>query len=454
MRGSCLTARPDPGTMRHLIWFFVLSYCLFASPVIRAQAGAPFPAQAAADTASARTAEDVPVSVPEPSEKALRHYRTGNLLWCVRVAWELALPAVFLLSGFSARLHYFARGIGRNWYFTLCIYLIVLALLNYAANWPLDYYQGFIRPHAYGLSEQTFGKWFGDSLKELAVTLVLGALFLWLPCLLLKKSPRRWWLYAGLAMVAVYFFVQLVNPVVFEPMFNEITPIHDKVIEAKILALADRAGIHGSRVFEVNKSVDTKTVNAYVTGFLGTKRIVLWDTLLAKLDERELLFVMGHEMGHYVLGHVVKGVLFLAALTFAALYGVHRAAPVLIKRAPGRFGFDRLSDIAALPLIALLFTFFSLLLTPVGFAYSRHLEHEADRFGLEITRYNHSAATGFTRLQEENLGVPRPGPIFTIWRATHPSIGDRIDFFNSYKPWESGTPSKYEHYFKSTGDAD
>jgi Zn-dependent protease with chaperone function len=366
--------------------------------------------------------------------------------------WGLALPSVFLFSGFSARLRDFARGIGRNWYFTLCLYLIVVVLLNYAANWPLDYYQGFIRPHAYGLSEQTFAKWFGDSLKELAVTLALGVLFLWLPLLLVKKSPRRWWLYAGLAMIPVYFFVQLVNPVVIEPLFNEITPIHDKVIEVRILAMAERAGIHGSRVFEVKKSVDTKTVNAYVTGFLGTKRIVLWDTILAKLDERELLFVMGHEMGHYVLGHVVKGILFLAALTFVAFYGIHRTAPVLIIRGRTRLGFDQLSDIAALPLMVLLLGVFSLLLAPIGFAYSRHLEHEADRFGLEITHYNHSAATGFTRLQEENLGVPRPGPIFTLLRATHPSIGDRIDFFNTYKPWESGAPSKYERYFKSAAD--
>ena len=120
--------------MRHLIWFFVLSWCLLCSPSIRAEAAAP----SAVDAASARTDESVPVSVPAPTEMALRHYRTGNVLWCVRVAWGLVLPAVFLFSGLSARLRDFARGIGRNWYFTFCIYLIVLVLLNYAANWPLD----------------------------------------------------------------------------------------------------------------------------------------------------------------------------------------------------------------------------------------------------------------------------------------------------------------------------
>ena len=255
-------------------------------------------------------------------------------------------------------------------------------------------------------------------------------------------------------MVPFYFFEQLIQPVVVEPMFNQFTPIKNKVLEAKILALAGRAGIHGSRVYEVKKSVDTKTANAYVSGFMDTKRIVLWDTILDKLDDRQLLFVMGHEMGHYALNHVVKGILFLSVLMLVAFYGIHRIAYFMIKSGRGRFGFNELSDIASVPLMALLINLFSLVLTPVGFAYSRHLEHEADRFGLELTHYNHSAATGFVRLQQENLGMPRPGLFYTIWRATHPSIGERIDFFNAYKPWEQGEPSKYERYFQPATDDD
>lgn len=435
--------------MRCLI--LILAVFLLVNHFARAEATPPSPTSAAPSLRSqpvAPSEADAPVSVTAPSEKVLRHYKTGNLWWCVRMAWELALPALILFSGFSARLRDFARRLGWKWYFALCLYFVLLILLNYGLSWPLDYYQGFVRPHAYGMSNQTFQKWFGDSLKELAVVSALGVLFLWIPYLLLKKSPRRWWLYAGLAMIPIYFFIQLIRPVVFEPLFNQFTPIENKVLETKILALAERAGIHGSRVYEVNKSVDTKTVNAYVTGFMGTKRIVLWDTTLQKLDERELLFVMGHEMGHYALGHVIKGILFLSGLTLVAFYLIHRVANALLNRAQGRFGFDRLSDMASLPLIVLLMNVFSLLLTPIGFAYSRHLEHEADRFGLEITHYNHSAATGFVRLQEENLSVPRPGLLYTIMRSTHPPIGDRIDFFNSYKPWAKGEPSKYESYFE------
>ncbi|MDB6066356.1 MAG: Zn-dependent protease with chaperone function [Pedosphaera sp.] len=434
--------------MRYL--FFILLIVLVFGGVAWGQT----PALSAEDTnvvaASVSVGEGVPVAVPAPSEKALRHYHTGMVLLGVRTVWELALPSLLLFSGFSARLRDFARRLGRGkWYFSLCIYFLLLALLIYGLSWPLDYYQGFVRPHAYGLSEQTFGKWFGDSLKELAILSVVGVLLLWVPYQLLRRSPRRWWLYAGLGMIPVFFFVQLIRPVVLEPMFNQFTPIENKVLETKILALADRAGIHGSRVYEVKKSVDTKTANAYVTGFMGTKRIVLWDTILSRLNERELLFVMGHEMGHYALGHVVKGILFLSALTLVAFYGIHRAGLAVIGLARGRLGFEQISDIASLPLMLLLMNVFSLVLIPVGFAYSRHLEHEADRFGLEITHYNHSAGTGFVRLLTEDLGVPRPGLLYTLWFGTHPSIGDRIDFFNSYKPWEKGERSKYEGYFKA-----
>lgn len=418
-----------------------------AADVSTSNAAVPSPAPTSLATNSA-SLEDAPVPVPEPSARTVEHYRSGNVLWWVRTAWEIALPAAFLFSGFSARLRDFARRVGRKWYFVLCIYFIVLMVLDYGANWPLHYYLGFVRPHAYGLSTQTFAKWFGDSLKSFAIFLVGGMVLLWLPYLLIKKSPRRWWLYVGLAMIPFYFFVQLIQPVVFDPLFNDFTPVQNKALEAKILTLADRAGIHGSHVYQVNKSVDTKTVNAYVTGFMGTKRIVLWDTIINKLDEHELLFVMGHEMGHYALNHVVKGILFLSGLTFIAFYGIHRLGTWMLRRWGGKFGFDQLSDIASLPLLILLLNLISLVLTPIGFAYSRHLEHEADRFGLEITHYNHAAATGFTRLIDEDLDMPRPGIFFMLWRSTHPAIGDRIDFFNDYKPWEHGEPSKYEKYFK------
>ena len=181
----------------------------------------------------------------------------------------------------------------------------------------------------------------------------------------------------------------------------------------------------------------------------ATKRIVLWDTILAKLNREQLLVVMGHEMGHYVLGHIWKLILSMSALIIAALYAVHRTSGWLIARYRDRFGFSHLSDVASLPLIIVLFSVAALVVTPIALAVQRHFEHEADRFGLEITHDNYAAATAFVKLQQENLGVPRPGRLYTWWRANHPTLGDRIDFSNDYRPWETNQPLVYADRFKS-----
>jgi len=388
------------------------------------------------------------VAVPEPTPQALSYYRSGNVLWIVGNIWDLLIPSLLLFLGVSARIRNWARRRGRKWFFEIALYFIAFTVIVFLVDIPLSYYQGFVRQHAYGLSNQTFDKWARDEVTGLLVGLVGGILFMWVPYLLLTKSPRRWWLYTGLAAIPFIVLVALVQPIWIDPLFNRFGPMKDKALEADILSLAERAGIEGSRVFEVAKSEDTNAVNAYVAGFGATKRIVLWDTILAKLNREQILVVMGHEMGHYVLGHVWKLILMLSALIIAALYAVHRTAGWLIARYRHGFGFSELSDVASLPLILVLFSLASLVVTPIALAVQRHFEHEADRFGLEITQDNYAAATAFVTLQQENLGVPRPGRLYTWWRASHPTLGDRIDFSNDYRPWESNQPLVYESYFK------
>ncbi len=388
------------------------------------------------------------VEVPQPSDKAMRFYQSSHLLWFINRAWGLVIPGLFLFTGWSASIRRWAQRLGPSWFLTVGIYFLIFYSLLYLLGLPLAYYQGFVRPHEYGLSNQTFAKWLGDSLKALMVGLIGGLLFLWVPYLLLRWSPQRWWLFTSLVLVPLIFLIVMIVPIWVEPLFNDFHDMTDKALEAKIQTLAERAGIEGSRIYEVNKSVDTKALNAYVTGFLNTKRIVLWDTLIAKLNERELLFVMGHEMGHYVLGHIVQGILGYSLLVLAGLYFLHRASGTLIRRYRARFGFDQLADIASLPLLLLLLNLFFLGASPLEKACSRWIEHEADRFGLEITQDNYAAARAFVVLEEENLGNPRPGVLYKLWRATHPPIGERIDFCNEYRPWEKGEPLHYGHLFR------
>jgi len=197
----------------------------------------------------------------------------------------------------------------------------------------------------------------------------------------------------------------------------------------------------------VNKSVDTKAMNAYVHGLFGTHRIVLWDTLLARQSEPEVLAVMGHEMGHYVLGHVEQGIVLSPLIVLVGLFWTDRAGRWLIARFGPRLGVTSLADVAATPLLLLLLGVASTVIAPVSMAYSRHLEHEADRFGLELTRLNHSSARSFADFQRENLGIPQPDLFCKIFRSTHPSISERITFCNTYHPWEEGRPLRYAGRF-------
>jgi Zn-dependent protease with chaperone function len=396
------------------------------------------PSPAAISVSSPETADDLaPVAVPEPTAQAMEYYRTGNWLWVFNRLWALVVPGLLAFSGFSARLRDLARRIGRGWFLAVGLYMIMFLAILYAIDLPLSYYQGFVRQHAYGLSNQTIGRWLRNSVVRLAADMVVAFALVWVPYLVLARSPRRWWLYLAILSVPFLFATMLVVPIVYDPLFNEFGPMKDKKLEGSILALAERAGIDGSRVFEVNKSADTNAVNAYVTGFWQSKRIVLWDTLIKKLSEPEILVVMGHEMGHYALGHVVRSILMSSIVILAGLFFVDRLGRWLIARYGDRLGFETLADIASVPLMMMLLELAFLVLSPVAMAYSRHQEHDADRYALDLTRSNHAAAMAHVKLQTENLGNPRPGLLYKIFRSSHPSAGERIDFANSYHPWRS-----------------
>jgi Zn-dependent protease with chaperone function len=390
----------------------------------------------------------VPVPVPEPTALALRYHFGNNVLWVVDTLVGLLVPGVILFTGWSARLRtWAARAAGGRPRMTLLLYVAAFVVLTSLATTPLDFYESFVREHAYGLSNQTLGKWLGDSTKALVLSSLvapLGALFLYW---LVRRSPRRWWLWSTAAALPLLAFVYLVVPIWISPLFNKYGPLDDKTLEASILAEARRAGIEGSRVFQVNKSVDTKAISAYVTGVGASKRIVLYDTIIEKLTPEEIRFVVGHEMGHFVLRHVLLGLVGTWLLLGISLYTVARVADGLLTRYGTRFGFDRLDDPASLPLFLLVSSVVSLAATPLLLAGSRHLEHEADRFGLELTRSNHAAATAFVKLQQENLGIPRPELFYTIFRGSHPSLADRIEFANTYHPWTTGAPLVYGDRF-------
>jgi STE24 endopeptidase len=390
------------------------------------------------------------VAVPEASEKAMSYYYTQNTLWVIGLAWGLAVPALVLFTGWSARMRDYARRVSSRGWVAMLVYLALFSAASFVLGLPLAFYGEYVVQHEYGLSNQTLAKWTSDTLIAFAVALAVSYPVMAGLYFALRRSPGRWWLYLGLASIPFICFLFLVSPVWIDPLFNEFGPMKDRALEAKVLALAERAGIEGGRVFEVEKSVDTKTLNAYVNGFMETKRIVLWDNIIGRLDERELLFVMGHEMGHYVLGHIWKFVVLLSAFIMLALYATHRLARGLIARYRARFGFDRVDDIASWPLVNLVASLVLVAAQPVMNAYSRAQEHEADRFGLEITgNPGDAAASSFVKLQSDNLANPRPNALLQLLRGDHPTLAERIEFANRYRPADRGEPLEYGELFKA-----
>jgi STE24 endopeptidase len=399
-------------------------------------------------TQNTETTATAEVAVPEPSALAVRYHRSGNVLWAGATVLDLLLPAALLFTGLSARVRRLAERLaGGRRFATIALYAVAYVLIQALVFLPLSWYAGYVRQHAYGLSTETAAAWLDDWAKALAISAVVAALLLWVPYWLLRIRPRRWWLWTGLLTAPLTVLAMIVVPVYIAPLFDDYGRMRDRALEQRIARLAARAGIPDSRIYEVRKSAETRQVNAYVTGFGGTKRIVLWDTLVDRLLPDEVEFVVGHEIGHFVLRHTLTIIVAATLLATLSLWVVHRVAGWLITRFRERFGFDRLDDVASMPLLALVGGVVILGSTPAALALSRWQEREADRFGLEITRDNNAAALAFVRLQMDNLAVPRTGLLFRLWRGSHPDLADRIEFANRYSPWLRGQPLRYGDRF-------
>lgn len=371
----------------------------------------------------------------------IRHSRIVETLYFVGVAWSFGALLLLLTSGASRRMRDAAARVAKRPFVLAMIYIALFTLAMSLLEFPLTYYADFVVPHQFDLTKQPFAGWLGDQLKGLAVSLVLGSVVGALALLGMRKV-RRWWLALWLGSIPIILLMVVVQPIVLDPIFNRFKPLEDQHLRQSLLELASRAGIEGGRVYQVDKSKQTTTMNAYVNGIGPTNRIVMWDTLLAKMNEDEVLAVMGHEMGHYVLRHMWKGLglsLALALVTFFLGQNVHDRG---LARWGTRWGIAGTGDPASVPWLLLIVGGISFLLSPVISGYSRTIEHEADIFTLELTHLNEPLATAFIKLAEDSKRDPKPHPFIRFWRYSHPPIAERIDFALRYKPWEKGEPNQ------------
>ena len=304
----------------------------------------------------------------------------------------------------------------------------------------------------YQQSIEGWGAWLVDWVKGEAIEVAIGIVLVWILYSVIRKSPRRWWLYFWLAAVPLIILGAVAEPLIVEPLFFTFTPLANSQphLAQRIESVVRRAGLEipQDRMFEMNASSKLKSVNAYASGLGATRRVVVWDTSLQRMSEDEILFVFGHEMGHYVLGHVRDGILFSCAVLIVFLYLAYRLLHWMLSRWGKNLAIRGPDDLAGLPVLLLLLTIFSFLFTPVSNVYSRHLEHQADQYGLEVIHGlvpNAAlvAAHAFQVLGEVDLEEPNPSPAVKFWFYNHPPLDERMRFAQTYDPWSTGRAPEF-----------
>ena len=386
----------------------------------------PIPAEAAGpniDPAAATRAylATVPAAAHARSDA---YFEGGEWL----ILWDALLTSAIVLlmlnAGWSAAWRDRAAKFSGRPGVRVAVYAVIYNLVAWLLAFPLLVYRDYFREHQYGMATQTFGPWFAEQMKALAISLVLFTLLVVALYAVFRRAPRTWWLW-GSAVVIFFLVVGIaLSPTLIEPLFNKYTPLADPAVRDPILAMARANQIPVTDVNVFDASRQTTRVSANVSGILGSARIALNDNLIHRCSLPEIRFVMAHEMGHYVLNHIYKTILELACVClvqFALLKVIFEA---VVRRFGTRWRVDGIADPAGLPLLTLILTALIFLYTPIGNSLTREMEAEADSFGINTSREPDGFAQASIKLGEYRK--MNPGPLEEFVFFDHPSGRARI----------------------------
>ena len=414
---------------------FVIAVVTFSS-ALRAQETAtvsPVPAASPTGVTNPETATRAWLDTMPANEKARSDaYFEGGywlILWEFLVAAAIAL--LLLTTKLSARIRDLATTLTSFRPVQAGIYAIGFAIVTWALNLPLNCYEGFVREHQYGMSNQTLGVWFGESLKALTVALIILPIAFAILYSIFRAAERTWWIWGTVFGIILITFLNIAGPVFIEPIFNKYTPLTDPKIRDPILALARANEIPVQQVFVVDQSRQTKRVSANVSGLAGTTRIALNDNLLNQCTLPEIREVMSHEMGHYVLNHGAKLTMSLAIFIFIGFGLAAVTFNRVIRKYGPAWGVNGIADPAGFPLLALIFATYAFLLTPIANTMSRTAEREADIFGLNAAREPDGMAQVALKLGKYRKMEPTPLEEFIFF--DHPSGRSRIRMAMDWK---------------------
>ena len=424
---------------RHSLFLLVIlagSICAEAQPAIQptvditkvpaaAQPSPQFNADAATDAYMA-------MMPPEAIARSNAYFEGGYWLLLWDFLYASAISLLLLNLRWSARMRDAAARLTRFQWLQPVLYWVQYLVVITVLGFPLEFYENYVREHKYGLATQSFGPWMGDEGKALLVNLLAGAIAVTVLFAIVRKLRRTWWIWGAVAALALTVIAIAISPVYLQPIFNTPRKLNDPKITVPILRMAHANGIPTNDVWQIDASRQTTRMSANVSGFGNTMRITLNDNLLKRGSPEEIQAVMGHEMGHYVLNHIPKSIIFISiidVLFFAYLFwGLNWA----LKRWGARWQIRDVSDPAILPLVVLMAGIFFFALTPVQNTQTRTQEKEADMFGLNASRLPDGFAQAAIHLGEYRKMHPAPIEEFIFF--DHPSGYNRI---HSAMVWKS-----------------
>jgi STE24 endopeptidase len=364
----------------------------------------------------------------ERQEKAKQYARINRRMMVVDLALGAIYALMWLFFGWSLALRDALLEITTNDWFLVLGYVAVFGGIYYLIDLPITFYDSYILPHRFELSNQTIWGWISDQLKGIVVGVLIGGLILEVIYALLRAYPETWWIWvAGFLLL---FSVLLANlaPLILFPIFYKFVPLEEEYSELieRLTRLAERAGANVKGVFKFDMSRRTKAANAALTGLGNTRRIILGDTLLDEFTTDEIETVIAHELGHHVHKDIPLGIVFESVITVVGLF----FASLILQWGSVYFGFDGPSDIAAFPLFLLVIGAYGLVTMPLGNAFSRWREKRADQYALEVTGKGDAYASALIRLANQNLADVDPEPWVEFLLYSHPALNKRIAMAN------------------------
>jgi STE24 endopeptidase len=361
-------------------------------------------------------------------QRAKKYSKTKQILSLIQSIGFFAIVILVLVSGFSKTIEAFSYSVLPNEYLALLLFVVILFEGISLIFFPLDFYSGYIMEHKYELSNQTIGGYFLEKLKGLLLGAVIGGPLLCAFYYILKNFGDNWWLVLGIFLFIFSILMGRLAPTLIMPLFYKFTPLENDTLKDRILNLAKKAGVKINGIFAFNMSKNTKKANAAFTGMGKSKRIILGDTLLESFDDNEIETVFAHEMGHYTKKHILKLTVVSTILTFTGLFITAKLYSLTL----GWFGFTSPYELAALPLLFLWLSLYSLITSPVTNIMSRKFEWEADTYALEITKNREAFISAMEKLADQNLADKQPNKIIEFLFHSHPSLEKRIEFARGY----------------------